>query len=119
MPTTEETGTCHGCGKELHGAVEITLVTRGPIVQVSLRETPDCNWTKCGGCGKAVCKACDRFIRLIGRIWKERERARKPGTGPAPFSNAANENGSGPHAGPVHASTGNSSDRDGGERHDS
>jgi hypothetical protein len=101
MPTTEETGTCHGCGKELRGAVEVTLVARGPLVRVALRETPDCNWTKCGGCGKAVCKSCDRFLRLLSgdrvrsvRVVRIRTHGR---IGVGPFE-TAHRNGSPPHA---------------------
>lgn len=77
---------CRGCGRLLTGVVEVTTAVEGNYVFIVQRETSDCNWTKCMGCRKVICKECRRdrpeYCCHEGRII-DRERARAK---PAPDS---------------------------------
>lgn len=70
---------CRRCGAELNGALESTVVMSGKYVFVTVRETTDCNWTRCPGCRQILCKKCyadlPNYCCEEGRI-VDRERAR-------------------------------------------
>ena len=70
---------CRRCGKELTGVLESTSVTSGKYVFVTVRETTDCNWSKCPCCRQILCKKCyaelPNYCCEEGRI-VDRERAR-------------------------------------------
>lgn len=51
---------CFLCHKELEGAIEVTTVSIGRISINRLRETSDCNWTRCKTCKRVICKSCFR-----------------------------------------------------------
>lgn len=57
--SSSEAGTWHRCGRELKGAIETHRVSVGAFVCIAVSiETPECNWTRCRICQKAVCKSC-------------------------------------------------------------
>lgn len=49
---------CSECGRELTGAIESTFAREGDFVFIVSRETGDCNWIRCKGCGEVMCKRC-------------------------------------------------------------
>jgi len=49
---------CPICGRELTGVMEITTARDGNSICVVVRETTDCNWTKCTSCKTVICKSC-------------------------------------------------------------
>lgn len=78
---------CPTCGKELTGAIDLTLSTVNKHVFIVQRETDDCNWCKCTGCKKIMCKRCysdqQNYCCSEGRII-DHERARTAIAGPKP-----------------------------------
>jgi hypothetical protein len=49
---------CRKCNQELTGAIERVLAREGNYVVIVSRETIDCNWRECRGCGTIICKRC-------------------------------------------------------------
>lgn len=74
-----EVTVCRNCGKELTGAIETMFAIVNKYVFIVQRETDDCNWTKCTGCRRVVCKRCrsrqQKYCCIEGRII-DHERAR-------------------------------------------
>lgn len=56
----EQTVSCILCQRELEGAIEVITMSIGQIGRIRFRETPDCNWTRCKTCKRAICKSCYR-----------------------------------------------------------
>jgi hypothetical protein len=56
---------CTECKRELTGALEVIETIVGKHVSTVHRETADCNWRRCRGCGRIVCKACDYSQRYF------------------------------------------------------
>ena len=54
----EQTVRCLLCHRELEGAIEVVTVSIGRINVIRLRETSDCNWTRCKTCKRVICKNC-------------------------------------------------------------
>lgn len=49
---------CRICGRGLTGAIEPVLTKVGKHMFVVPHDTFDCNWSKCNGCRKVMCKRC-------------------------------------------------------------
>lgn len=55
-----EKSLCPVCGTELTGVIVSTFVKDGASYRIVSQETTDCNWVRCEGCLKALCKKCNR-----------------------------------------------------------
>ena len=59
-----EASKCALCSVELTGAIETRYVSMRRVVMITMIETVDCNWKRCLGCNRAVCKSCFMSLAL-------------------------------------------------------